>query len=191
MQPRSVRLAAAHGIDIHLRSSFGTERGTWIRHEPTGFEGAGVSDVAGIAHRRQESLYAVKDTDPTQMAMALAERGITLGSVLPALDGLRFTAPGAPTAEVTAALDAVGASVKVDQELGAASVVSLEVSRRPDVVARGLAALREAGIEPRMVTTTPARVSVLVDSAVVDDAVRRLHATFIPPDRQERERSAA
>jgi aspartate kinase len=191
MQPRSVELAAAHGIDIHLRSSFSVEGGTWIRHGAAGFEGAGASDVAGIAHRRQDSLYAVKDGDVTQAAMALAERGIALGAVLPALDGIRFTAPGAAVAEVRAALDAVGASVKVDQELGAVSVVSLGIARRPDVVARGVAALREAGIEPRLVTTTPARVSVLVDSAVVDDTVRRLHATFIPPAREQRARSTA
>lgn len=191
MQPRSVELAAAHGIDIHLRSSFTAEGGTWIRHEPAGFEGAGTSDVAGIAHRHQESLYAVKDSDVTQMATALAERGIAIGSVLPALDGTRFTAPGAACAEVTAALESVGVSVKVDQELGAVSVVSLGISRRPDVVVRGLATLRAAGIEPRLVTTTPARVSVLVDSATVDDAVRRLHSTFIPPARDEQDSSTA
>jgi aspartate kinase len=180
MQPRSIELAVAHGIDIHLRSSFSSEEGTWIRREPAELEGAGSSGVAGVAHRRHETLYAAKDTDIAAVAIALAERGICLGSVLPDVAGHRFTTPGADPAEVVAALDSVGVSVKVEQRLGAVSVVSLGIARRPEVVVRTLAALRDAGIETRLMTTTPGRVSVLVDSEVVEDAVRLLHATFIP-----------
>jgi aspartate kinase len=177
-----VELAVAHGIDIHLRSSFTDEPGTWIRrHEHAGFEGNPSREVAGIAHRRQESLYAVKDIDMTCVATALAGRGIALGAVLPEIAGFRFTAPGAQATEVTAALDGVGASVKVDEELGSVSVVSLGIARRPDIVVRALAALDEAGIEPRLITTTPGRLTVLVQATLVDDVVRLLHTTFIPP----------
>jgi aspartate kinase len=190
MQSRSIELAVAHGIDIHLRSSFSCEPGTWIRREPARFEGAANLDVAGIAHRHSESLYAVKDIAVAQVAVALAERGIALGYLQPELAGLRFTAPGAAATEVTAALEAVGASVKVDQELGSVSVVSLGIARRPDVVVRALGALREAGIEPRLVTTTPGRVSVLVDSTLVADAVRLLHTTFMPVAVESRLRAA-
>jgi aspartate kinase len=70
--------------------------------------------------------------------------------------------------------------VKVDRELGSVSVVSLGIARRPDVVVRTLGALQEAGIEPRLATTTPGRVTVLVDADTVEDAVRLLHRTFIP-----------
>jgi aspartate kinase len=69
-----------------------------------------------------------------------------------------------------------------DVDLGSVSVVSLGMARRPDVVVRALGTLREAAIQPRLVTTTPGRVSVLVDSALVEETVRLLHATFIPAD---------
>ncbi|MDT7661084.1 MAG: aspartate kinase [Pseudonocardiales bacterium] len=188
LQPRSVELAVAHGIDIHLRSSFSDEQGTWIRRqEHDGLEGNAPGDVAGIAHRRHESLYAVKDIDLSSVAAVLAGRGIAMGSVLPGIAGFRFTAPDAEPTEVTATLDAVGASVKVDEELGAVSVVSLGIARRPDIAVRALAALDEAGIEPRLVTTTPGRLCVLVDSTLVDDAVRLMHTTFIPPASPSRE----
>jgi aspartate kinase len=35
LQPRSVELAPAHGVDIHMRSSFSSEDGTWIRCPPS------------------------------------------------------------------------------------------------------------------------------------------------------------
>ena len=184
IQSRSIELAVAHGIDIHLRSSFTDAEGTWIRHERAGFESAGSRDgsypVAGIAFRRHESLHTVKDLDVADLAVALAERGVTLGAVLPAVAGPRFTTPGVPRTEVAAALDAVGASMAEDEDLGSVSVVSLGIARRPDIVVAALAALRDAAIEPRLVTTTPGRVSVLVASAQVDDTVRLLHSTFIP-----------
>jgi aspartate kinase len=183
LQPRSVELAVAHGVDIHLRSSFSTEEGTRIRREATTFEtddsGGVVSGVTGIAHRRHESLYTVKDIDGPTLARTLAERGITLGAVLPDTPGLRFTAPGTPTTEITAALDAAGASVRIDDELGSVSVISPGIGRKPEITVRTLTALRDAGIEARLVQSTPARISVLVDTHLLDDAVRLLHDTFI------------
>jgi aspartate kinase len=202
LQPRAVELAIAHNIDIHLRSSFSTEEGTWIRRtrghgtesggtESGGTESGGTesggSDIAGIAHRRHESLYTVKDLDIPELAAALAARGIPLGTLLPDTPGLRFTAPGTPTADVTAALDAAGASVRVDRELGSASVVSPGIARKPHITARTLAALHAAGIAPHLVHTTAARITVLVDTGALEDTVRLLHEEFLPttPDAGE------
>ena len=191
LQPRSVELALAHGVDIHLRSSFSTEPGTWIRREAAGFEPTGSTDVAGVAHRRQESLYAVDGVGAGAVTTALAERGIAIGAVLPAASGVRFTAPGAEPAEVTAALDTIAAPVTVDQELGSVSVVSLGIARKPEIPMRAIAALEAAGIEPQLITTTAGRVTVLVASAQVDDAVRLLHADLRPGGRGARRRRPA
>jgi diaminobutyrate-2-oxoglutarate transaminase len=58
LQPQSVQLAAAHGVDIHLRSSFSTEDGTWIRkdRETDALEGHGV---VGVAHREDLGTVSV------------------------------------------------------------------------------------------------------------------------------------
>ena len=181
LQPRAVELAMTHGIDIHLRSSFSTELGTWIRHADGRFEGREALDVAGIAHRRQEGLYGVTDVEVSEVAAALAERGIAIGAAVSRAGTLvEFTTPGVGAVETTAALGAVEIPVRANRDLGSVSVVSLGVGRRPDIIARTLAALREADIPPYLVTIMPGRVSVLVDSDVVDGAVRTLHAAFIP-----------
>jgi aspartate kinase len=194
LQPRSVELAMTHGIDIHLRSSFNTDDGTWIRQAEGRFEGRGAVDIAGIAHRRQESLYGVKDVEVSKVAAALAARGIAMGAAVPRSGGLlEFTAPGVSVREATAALDAVGIPVKVEEDLGSIAVVSLGVGRRPDIIARALTALRAARIAPHLITTMPGRVSVLVNSNMLDEAVRVLHATFISvvPNPRLRARPAA
>jgi aspartate kinase len=180
LQPRSVELALAHGVDIHLRSSFSAEEGTWIRRESAGFEPTGSTEVAGVAHRRQESLYAADGLGAGAVCAALAERGIAIGAVLPADGGVRFTAPGAERTEVITALDAIGSAVKVEHELGSVSVVSLGIARKPEIAAAALGALEDANIVPQLITTTAGRVTALIPSAQVDEAVRLLHRVFIP-----------
>lgn len=176
LQPRSVELAATHGVDIHLRSSFSAEEGTRIRRG-----GSGASaEVAGVACRRRESLYAVESAATGAVVAALAERGIAPGAVVPDRTGIRFTAPDAEPAEVTAALAAADLRASVDEELGSVSVVSLGIARRPHIPVRALAVLEEAGIAPRLVTTTPGRLAVLVPASEVGGAVRRLHDEFVP-----------
>ncbi|MGH4001688.1 MAG: aspartate kinase, partial [Pseudonocardiaceae bacterium] len=137
LQPRAVELAAGHGIDIHLRSSFSAEAGTWIRKESGTFEDEG-SDVAGIAHRRQENLYSVRGVSAAAASSALQRRGAAVGVLVQARDEVRFTAPGLTDAEVTAALSAVGAGIEVQDDLGTVSVVRVGIARKPAITARAL-----------------------------------------------------
>lgn len=180
LAPRSVELALTHGIDIHLRSSFSAEAGTWIRHGGGAFEGHDGSDVAGIAHRRHESLYWVRGVSAATAASALQQCGAAIGVIVCDGDEMRFTAPGIADPDVVGALSAVGADVKVLDELGTVSVVSAGIARKPAITTRALTALEAAGIEPQLVTTTPARVTVHLSTALVDDALRLLHDVFIP-----------
>jgi aspartate kinase len=176
LQPRSVELAAAHGIDIHLRSSFTTEEGTWIRGDNATFED---HEVTGVAHRDQENLYVALGTSASAIASLLAEKAMPVGAIVPLGDQVLFTAPGATQAEVTGALAEVASDVATHEDLGTVSVVSMGMTRKPEITSATLAALESAGIAPRLVTTTPGRVTVHVAAARVHDAVRLLHEQFI------------
>ena len=176
LQPRAVELAAAHGIDIHLRSSFSAEAGTWIRKGSATFDG---SDVVGIVHRRYESLYSARGASAAAIASSgLQPRGGAVGVIVRDRDEVRFTAPGIADAEVTAALSAIGADVEVHDDLGTVSVVSSGIARKPAITARVLTALEAADIKPHLVTTTPGRVSAHISAELVDHAVQLLHDVF-------------
>ena len=176
LQPRAVELAMAHGIDIHLRSSFSAEVGTWIRKGNEDFE---ADDIAGIAHRYHENLYCTRGVSTAIASAGLTQRGAAVGVIVREGDGVRFTAPGSSDAEVAAALRAVGADVCVHDDLGTVSVVGAGIARKPAIITSTLCALERAGIQPQLVTTTPGRVSVHIPAALVDHAVRLLHDRFI------------
>ncbi|MGQ0482897.1 MAG: aspartate kinase [Pseudonocardia sp.] len=194
LQPRSVELAAAHGVHIHLRSSFTDGPGTWIRSGTIGAPDVGIAPgaestwVTAVAHRNQDTLYSVPGVSPARVVGALAARGAAVGSLQPAgcadRPEVRFTAPGVEPAEVVAALAGIGgtrigAEAHVRDDLGSVSVVATGIARRPAVTAAALAALEDAAIPCEFVTTTAGRLSVHVNAADVHEAVRVLHRLFV------------
>lgn len=174
LQPRAVELAAAHHVDVHVRSSFTTESGTWLQEE-TVFEASGIT---GVAHRDRESLYTVRGASPGVITAALAQRGAAIGAIVRHSSEVHLTAPGVEESEVLAALSVAGARVVLQDDLGSVSVVGAGIGRRPDVAARALLALEDQGIEATLITSMPSRVSCHVPARHVHMAVQLLHAAF-------------
>jgi len=174
LQPRAVELAAAHDVDIHVRSSFTTETGTYLRGENM-FE---ANEITGVAHRERESVYAVSGASPALITAALALRGATVGAIFRHGTEIHLTAPGVEEPEVLAALSAAGARILFEYHLGSVTVVGTGLGRRPDVTATALLALEHEAIDPLLVTSAPNRVSFHVQARDVHRAVRLLHAAF-------------
>ncbi len=174
LQPRAVELAAAHDVDIHVRSSFTIETGTYLRGKNV-FE---ANEITGVAHRERESLYTVSGASPALITAALAHRGAAVGAIVRHGTEIHLTAPGVEEPEVLAALSTAGARIVLQDHLGSVSVVGTGIGRRPDVTARALLVLEDEGIEPLLVTSAPTRVSLHVQARDVHRAVRLLHAAF-------------
>jgi aspartate kinase len=172
MQTRAVELAAAHGIDIHVRSASTAEPGTWIRRRPPA-PGRGL--ISGIAHIGHDPVYTVSGRSPAMVCSAMARHGLTTGPVVTGDGKLRFTAPGASPAQVRAA---VGLDLSVRDDLGSVSVVGAMVSDQPGVTATARSALETGGIRPVLISHTPGRVCCHVPVGDVDTAAQLLHDAF-------------
>jgi aspartate kinase len=175
LQTRAVELAAAHDIDIHVRSSFTSEPGTWIRRQTSALEDERIS---GIAHAGHDPVYTVSCPSPAMVTAAMAQRGLAIGLIMHDEQNVRFTAPGAGRAQVTAALAAMDLAVSVRDDLGSVSVVSSMVVNRSDITAIILSALENSGIHAQLITCMPSRVSCHVLAADVGRAAQVLHDAF-------------
>jgi aspartate kinase len=175
LQTRAVELAAAHNIDIHVRSSFTSEPGTRIRRQASSLEGERVS---GIAHIGNDPLYTVSCRSPAMVAAATAQRGLAIGQILHDEGTVQFTAPGSGSAQVMAAMAAMNLDVSVREDLGSVSVVSAMVVNRSDVTATVLSALETSSIYPHLITCAPNRVSCHVPTGDVCRAAQVLHDAF-------------
>jgi aspartate kinase len=76
-------------------------------------------------------------------------------------------------------IPALGAGeVLVDEEVAQVSVVGAGMTTHPGVTATMFESLAAEGINIQMISTSPIRISCVVDSAVADRAVQALHDAF-------------
>lgn len=191
LMPRSVEFGRRFGIPIHVRSSLNDGNGTWVKE--TTMEQAIIS---GIAHDRSEAKVSVSGL-PDQPGVAasvfgpFADAGVNVDMIVQNIShegttDISFTVPRsqASTAERIAkdVADRVGAmSVDVDLEIGKVSLVGAGMKSHPGVAARAFGALSEAGINIEMISTSTIRISCVIRSEHVENAVQALHKAFDPP----------
>ncbi|MFC5286506.1 aspartate kinase [Actinokineospora guangxiensis] len=177
LQTRAVELAAAHGVDIHVRSSLSDEPGTLVRGQG---RGAGVDGarIRGVAHLGGDPIFHVPATGAGPVSAALAKAGIAVGSVIVEPSGVRFTAPGADSARVLATLAELGLPGTAREDVGSVSVVGSLATERVSVAATMMSTLEESDVDVQLFTTSPNRVCAHVPAADVAPAARALHVAF-------------
>ena len=99
------------------------------------------------------------------------------------LTNISFTCPDGDSAAARAALEAAKddldfRSLHFNPDIGKLSLVGAGMRSHPGVSAKLFSALSEAGVNIHMISTSEIRISVVVDDAVLDDAVRAVHRAF-------------
>ena len=92
---------------------------------------------------------------------------------LPATDGVKAT-----TSLTNHQADIGFASLQYDDSIGKLSLIGAGMKTHPGVSAKLFGALRDAGINIEMISTSEIRISVVVDQDDVDTAVASVHRAF-------------
>ncbi|MFV0452521.1 MAG: aspartate kinase [Propioniciclava sp.] len=190
---RCVEYARRENVPVHVRSSFTTRPGTWVKHIS---EEDSVENpiITGIAHDRSEAKVTIVGVPDHVGAAAdvfdvLAEAGINIDmivqnvSVADHTTAISFTLPQGDGATAMAAIEDVQERIgytglDYDDQVGKVSVVGVGMRSHPGVSATCFRALAEAGINIEMISTSEIRISVVVDIDDVDRAVRACHTAF-------------
>lgn len=201
--PRCVEYGRRYSVPIHVRSSFTTQEGTWVMEEaqpPTSLTGeveVAMEDpiIAGVAHDRSEAkitVVGVPDVPGTAARIfeVVANSGSNIDMIVQNVSiaktgktDISFTLPegDGPTAisALTANQSGIGfESLQYDDQIGKVSLVGAGMRSNPGVSARLFGALRDAGINIEMITTSEIRISVVTRADSLDDAVRAIHTAF-------------
>jgi aspartate kinase len=203
LQTRSVELAMVYKVPLQVRSSFeppdspsqnkpdGTGPGTIVCDEEQIVE---QHVVSGIAYSRDEakvSIRHVKDKPGISAAIfgPLAENDISVDMIVQnvspdgAFTDITFTLARKDlrrAIEVLSALkDKVGYSeLSHSADVAKVSVVGIGMRSHAGVASRMFAALADKGINIQAITTSEIKVSVLIDEAYTELAVRALHQVY-------------
>jgi len=176
LQLRSVEFARNHGVRLHVRATFSEDMGTWVTEEEDMLEKAMIS---GVVHTREEMVYRVEGIGPAPLFDALAGAAVNVDTIVQiAANEIVFSAPTEDRVDCERTLESLGVTWSARDDLGKVSVVGAGMKSHPGIAAKTFATLKEHGIEPAVVTTSPIKIACHVASDEVETAVRALHEAF-------------
>ena len=186
---RAVELARGHGVRIHARSSFSDEPGTWVQETAPG---AADPAVRAVTHSTDDVLVTMRGLAEGTGASATILRAVAAEHVsvdtivLSSQQGAVELAFSVASNDVPATRHALANARqrlgRIDTaettDLGKVSVVGAGIRSHPGVAARTFRALEEHGVALRMISTSPIKISCLVERRDVERGVRALHDAF-------------
>jgi aspartate kinase len=191
LQLRSVEYARTHGVRIHCRSSFEDGPGTVVIGEEETMEHPLITAVTHSSEEARITLTGVPDRPGAAAAIftAVADAGVVVDTIIQnePLTGARdaelsFTIPEADLRVAEQALEPVaaelGMAMSFDAQIGKVSIIGAGMRSHPGVAARVFRTLATEEINIEMISTSAIRISCVIRSEAVPQAVRALHAAF-------------
>lgn len=190
LQMRAVEFARKYKVIIHSRSAFSEAEGTYIKEDATMMEEAVIT---GIAHDTSEIKFTIRGVpDMTGVAAkvfsALAGNNVSVDMIIQNVskDGITdisFTCPNVDQKRVRETMKRILPDINayeyaVDEDIAKISLVGTGMKTSPGVAAKMFQTLGENQINILAISTSPIRLSVVVDSTQTTQAVRCLHTAF-------------
>jgi len=191
LQLRSVEYARNHAVRIHCRSSFHDAPGTVVVSEEETVEQPLITAVTHSTGEARITLLGVPDQPGLagRVTTALAEANVNIDMIIqnePLSPGAKaemsFTVPRDDLPMARRALEPIASELGIelitDEQMGKVSIVGAGMKSHPGVAAKVFRTLGDNKINIEMISTSPIRISCVVPSDRVPDAVRALHAAF-------------
>lgn len=191
---RSVEYARAFNVPMRVRSSYSNDPGTLVAGalEDIPMEEAVLSGVATDASEAKITILGVKDLpgEAAKVFRVLADNEINIDMVLQNISSLHnlttditFTLPiadGPRAMELLKALQAKEGwdNITYNDQIGKVSLIGAGMKTHPGVTADFTEALRDAGVNIDMITTSEIRITAVVREIDLDDATRAIHEKF-------------
>ena len=187
---RSVEVARAFGVPLHVRSAFTWEPGTWVVEEDPDMERAIIKGIVPDTSQAKVTLSGVQDQPglAAKVFRTLAEASVNVDMIVQNVSengrtDISFTDPLDDLEVATSTCETLAetlnfAGVMADPDLGRVSVVGAGMASNPGVAATMFETLAEIDVNIEMIATSPIRISCVVSEADVDRATVALHAAY-------------
>ncbi len=191
LETRSVALAMRHGVRVQVLSSFVDRPGTLVVDEGEIVE---QNIVSGIAYSRDEAkvtLVGVADQPGVAATIfgSLAEANVNVDMIVQSVsaDGrttdVTFTVSRGDLARAQAVLAGVRAaldyrSLRADAEVVKVSVIGVGMRSHAGTAHLMFKTLAERGINIQAISTSEIKISILIDEAYTELALRALHSAY-------------
>ena len=194
MQSRSVEFAKKFGVVFEVRSSLNDNPGTIVKEETKSMEGVVVRGVSLDKNQAKLTLVAVPDKPgvAARIFKAIGDatvnvdmivQNISHGSGKPATD-LSFTVDKPDLLKARKVIDELKAeigyqNVIANEAIGKLSIVGVGMKSHTGVAGKMFDVLAREGVNIDMISTSEIKISVVIDLAKGEQAMKAVHAAFI------------
>ncbi|MDD4737217.1 MAG: aspartate kinase, partial [Kiritimatiellae bacterium] len=190
LQSRSVEFAKKFNVNLEVLSSFEKVPGTIIKEEVKDMEDIVVRGVAVDKNQAKVTLQSLKDTPgvAARVFQHLAENAINVDMIVQnvseqGVTDMSFTVPETELDCVRKVVDMIinevaSRGVIYDPDIAKVSIVGIGMRSHSGVAHSMFKALADNNINIEMIATSEIKVSVVIENAKADMAVRVLHDAF-------------
>ncbi len=194
MQSRSVEFAKNFGVVFEVRSSLNDNPGTIVKEETKSMEGVVVRGVSLDKNQAKVTLVGVPDKPgvAARIFKALGDatvnvdmivQNISHGSGVPATD-LSFTTDKPDLLKAQKVIDGLKKelgfrNVIATEKIGKLSIVGVGMKSHTGVAGKLFETLAREGVNIDMISTSEIKISVVIDLAKGEAAMKAVHAAFI------------
>src|SRR3954469_17498935 len=195
MQSRSVEFAKKFGVIFEVRSSLNENPGTIVKEEAKNMEDIVVRGVSLDKNQAKVTLVAVPDTPgvAARIFKAIGEANVNVdmivqnishGSGKPATD-LSFTVDKPDLLKAQKVIDGLKKEIAFGEviatnNIGKLSIVGVGMKSHTGVAGRMFDVLAREGVNIDMISTSEIKISVIIDLAKGEKAMKAVHAAFLP-----------
>jgi aspartate kinase len=197
MQSRSVEFAKKFGVIFEVRSSLNDNPGTIVKEETAAMEGVVVRGVAFDKNQAKVTLVAVPDKPGVAAVIfkALADAAVNVDMIVQNVShgaptrsvgatDLSFTVEKADLLKARKVIDGLQADIGfretiADENIGKLSIVGVGMRSHSGVAAKMFETLAGEGVNIQMISTSEIKISVVIDLAKGEQAMRAVHAAFV------------
>jgi aspartate kinase len=194
MQSRSVEFAKKFGVVFEVRSSLNENPGTIVKEETKSMEGVVVRGVALDKNQAKVTLVGVPDKPgvAARIFKALGDATVNVDMIIQNISH----GTGTPQTDISFTADKpdllkaqkVIAGLKKEigyrdvitaEKIGKLSIVGVGMKSHTGVAGKLFETLANEGINIDMISTSEIKISVVIDLAKGEQAVKAVHAAFI------------
>ena len=194
MQSRSVEFAKKFGVVFEVRSSLNDNPGTIVKEETKSMEGVVVRGVSLDKNQAKVTLVAVPDKPgvASRIFKALGDAVVNVDMIVQNISH----GTGTPQTDISFTVDkpdllkAQNVIESLRQELGYREVITAEKIGKLSIVGVGMKShtgvagklfetLAQEGVNIDMISTSEIKISVVIDLAKGETAMKAVHAAFI------------
>ena len=191
LQTRSVAMGMRHNVKIQVRSSFNDEPGTMVVDEDNQMERQKISGIAYSADEARITVVGLEDKPgvAAHIFKALADSHVNIdmivqsGSASDQTTDITFSVGAGDADKAISVIEGLKselpfARLDSDTNIAKVSIIGTAMRTQAGIANLMFSSLSEKGVNLQVISTSEIKISVLIDSAYTELAVRTLHDAF-------------